>query len=198
MAGKPSLTIPPSPSNSSRVCVVSMGSLRRRGGSGEQVSLSCDLLHGFGEGAAQGAGVASGPDGPEGFDLDLPGPLLGDAELFGDLAQGAGLAPVEPVAHLDDPGLPLGQGPDGLDERQLPLAGLDAGVVVAGALVGEQLAHLGAFFAVDPGVDARDRLADLVQAPGLLGLDAEPLDDLFLGRIPAQLQAQGVLGAAKP
>src|SRR5829696_3739240 len=197
MAGKPSLTIPPSPSNSSRVCVVSMGSLRRRGGSGEQVSLSCDLLHGFGEGAAQGAGVASGPDGPEGFDLDLPGPFLGDAELFGDLAQGAGLAAVQPVAHLDDPGLPLGQRPHGLDERELPLAGLHPGVVVAGTLVGKQLAHLGAFFALDPGVDAAYGLPDLTQPPGLLGLDPEPLYYLFLGGLTAKLQAQRVLGAAQ-
>src|ERR687897_1037013 len=154
-------------------------------------------LYGFREGVAQGAGVAAGADSPEGFDLDLPGSLLGDTELLGDLPQGTGLSAVEPVAHLDDPGLPLGQRPHGFDERQLPLAGLHTGVVVAGTLVGEQLAHLGAFFALDPGVDGADGLADLAQPPGFLGLDPEPIYDLFLGRLTAQLQAQRVLGAAQ-
>src|SRR5918994_381231 len=154
-------------------------------------------LYGFREGVAQGAGVAAGADSPEGFDLDLPGSLLGDTELLGDLPQGTGLSAVEPVAHLDDPGLPLGQRSHGLDERQLPLTGLYPGVVVAGTLVGEQLAHLGAFFALDPGVDAADGLPDFAQPPGLLGLDPEPLYYLFLGRLTAQLQAQGVLGTAQ-
>src|SRR5215210_2212846 len=202
MAGKPSLTIPPNSSNSCCVCsglrsVVSMGSLRLWA-SGEQVSSPIgSVLHGLGEGAAQGAGVASGADGSEGFDLDLPGPLLGDAELFGDLAQGEGVTAVETVAHLDDPGLPLGERPHGLDERQLPLADLDARVVVAGALVGEQLAQLGAFVGIDPGVDAGDGLADLAKTPGLFRLHAEPLDEFLLGRVAAELDAQGVLGASQ-
>src|SRR5215204_1441819 len=163
MVGKPSLTVPPNSSNSSCArsalrSVVSMGSLRRCA-SGEQVSSPLDsVLHGLREGAAQGAGVASGADGPQSLDLDLPGPLLGNAELLRDFAQGEGLAAVEAVTHLDDPGLPLGQRPHGFDERQLPLAGLHPGVVVAGTLVGEQLAHLGTFFALDPGVDAADGL----------------------------------------
>src|SRR5215218_1629737 len=149
MVGKPSRTAPPKASNSCRVrsvlrSLVSMRSLRLLA-SGEHLSSRIgSVLHGLGEGAAQGAGVAAGADGSEGFDLDLPGPLLGDAELFGDLAQGEGVVAVEAMAHLDDPGLPLGQRPHGLHERQLPLADLDAGVVVAGALVWKQFAKLGA------------------------------------------------------
>src|SRR5215211_3156643 len=201
MVGKPSLTVPPNSSNSCRArsvlrSVVSMGSLRLWA-SGEQVSSPIgSVLHGLGEGAAQGAGVAAGADCPEGFDLDLPGPLLGDAELLGDLAQGEGVTAVEAVAHLDDPGLTLGQGPHGLDERPLPLADLDACVVVAGALVGEQLSEFGAFVGIDPGIDAGDGLIDLAQAPGLLRFHAEPVDELFLVRVPAELDAQAVLGAA--
>src|SRR5215208_7603075 len=92
-AGKPSLTVPPNSSNSSCArsalrSVVSIGSLRRCA-SGEQVSSPLDsVLHGFGEGAPQGAGVAAGADGSQSFDLDLPGPLLGDTKLLGDFAQG--------------------------------------------------------------------------------------------------------------
>src|SRR5215203_701791 len=77
MVGKPSLTVPPNSSNSSCArsalrSVVSMGSLRRCA-TGEQVSSPLDsVLHGFGEGAAQGAGVAAGADSPQSFDLDLP------------------------------------------------------------------------------------------------------------------------------
>src|SRR5829696_2846915 len=174
-----------------------MGSLRRCA-SGEQISSPSDsVLHGLREGAAQGAGVAAGADGPQCLYLDLPGPLLGDAKLLRDFAQGEGLAAVEAVAHLDDPGLPLGKRPHGLHERQLPLADLDARVVVAGALVGEQLAELGAFVGVDPGIDAGDGLADLAQTPGLLRLYAEPLDELLFGSIAAELDAQGVLGASQ-
>src|SRR5215212_6171326 len=201
MVGKPSLTVPPNSSNSCRArsvlrSVVSMGSLRLWA-SGEQVSSPIgSVLHGLGEGAAQGAGVAACADCPEGFDLDLPGPLLGDAKLLGDLAQGEGITPVEAVAHLDDPGLTLGQRPNGLDERKLPLADLDARIVVARVLVRKQLAELGALFGVDPGIDAGDRLTDLAQTPGFLRLYAKPLDQLFLGRIPAELDAQGVLGAS--
>src|SRR5215203_2027102 len=147
MAGKPSVTVPPNSSNSCCArpmlrSVVSMGSLLRCAPK-EQVSPFGAVLHGLRKGAAQGASVAARADGPESFDLDLPGPLLGDAELLRDLAQGAGIASVEAVAHLDDPGLALGQGPHGLDERPLPLADLDACVVVAGALVGEQLSEFG-------------------------------------------------------
>src|SRR5215218_8133091 len=174
-----------------------MGSLRRCA-SGEQVSSPLgSVLHGLGEGAAQGAGVAAGADGSQSLDLDLPGPLLGDTKLLRDFAQGEGLAAVEAVAHLDDPGLPLGQGPHGLDECPLPLADLDARVVVAGALVREQLAKLGAFVGVDLRIDAGDGLADLAQTPGLLRFYTEPLDELLLGRIAAELDAQGVLGASK-
>src|SRR5215210_978368 len=173
MVGKPSLTAPPNSSNSccARAAfrsVVSMGSLRLCA-SGDQVSSLFDsVLHGLREGAAQGAGVAAGADGSQSFDLDLPGPLLGDTKLLGDFAQGEGVAAVEAVAHLDDPGLPLGQRPHGLDERPLPLADLGACVVVARALIGEQLAHLRALFAMNPGVDAGNWLADLAEAPGLL------------------------------
>src|SRR5918995_2757615 len=155
-------------------------------------------LYGFGEGVAQGAGVAAGTDGSEGFDLDLPGPLLGDAELLGDLAQGEGIAAVEAVAHLDDPGLTLGQRPYGLDKRPLPLADLDACVVVAGALIREQLSEFGAFVGTDPGIDAGDGLIDIAQAPGFLRFHAEPLDELFLVRVPPELDAQGVFGTAHP
>src|SRR5215213_4543440 len=163
MVGKPSLTVPPNSSNSCRArsvlrSVVSMDSLRLCA-SGEQVSSPVgSVLHSLGEGAAQGTGVAAGADRPEGFDLDLPGPLLGDAELLGDLAQGEGIAAVEAVAHLDDPGLTLGQRPHGLDERPLPLADLDPCVVVAGALIGEQLAELGALVGIDPSIDAGNGL----------------------------------------
>src|SRR5215210_3033728 len=202
MVGKPSLTAPPNSSNSccARAAfrsVVSMGSLRLCA-SGDQVSSLFDsVLHGLREGAAQGAGVAAGADGSQGFDLDLPGPLLGDAKLLGDLAQGEGLAAVEAVAHLDDPGLPLGQGPHGLDERPLPLADLDARVVVAGALVREQLAKLGAFVGVDLRIDAGDGLADLTQTPGLFRFYAEPLDELLLGRVAAEFDAESVLGTSQ-
>src|SRR5918993_5019050 len=197
MLGKPSRTAPPNSSNNFPArsvlrSVVSMGSLRHCA-SGEHLSPFGPVLHGLGEGAAQGAGVATSADGPQGFDLDLPGPLLGDAKLLGDLAQGEGLAAVEAVAHLDDPGLPLGKRPHGLHERQLPLADLDAGVVVAGALVGEQLAELGAFVGVDLRVDAGDGLADLAHPPGLLRFYADPLDELLLGSVAAELDAQGVL-----
>src|SRR5215208_4435468 len=201
-AGKPSLTVPPNSSNSCCArsvlrSVVSMGSLRRCA-SGEQVSSPLgSVLHGLREGAAQGAGVAAGADGSQSLDLDLPGPLLGDAEFLGDLAKGEGLAAIEAVAHLDDPGLSLGKRPDGLDERQLPLAGLDARVVVAGALVWEQLAELGAFFSVDLRVDAGYGLADLAQAPGLFRLYAEALDDFLLGSVAAELDAESVLGASQ-
>src|SRR5919112_4978636 len=186
MVGKPSWTAPPKASNSCRVrsvlrSLVSICSLRLLASGEHLSSRRGSVLHRLGEGAAQGAGVAAGTDGPEGFDLDLPGPLLGDAELLGDFAQGEGLAAVEAVAHLDDPGLPLGQRPHGLDERQLPLADFDARVVVAGTLVREQLAKLGAFLGVDLRVDAGDGLADLAQAPGLLRFYTEPLDELLLG-----------------
>src|SRR5215204_6598445 len=174
-----------------------MGSLRRCA-SGEQVSSPLDsVLHGLREGAAQGAGVAAGADGPQSLDLDLPGPLLGDTKLLRDFAQGEGLAAIEAVTHLDDPGLPLGQSPHGLDERQLPLPDLDARVVVAGALVREQLAKLGAFLGVDLRVDAGDGLADLAQAPGLLRFYTEPLDELLLGSLAAELDAESVLGASQ-
>src|SRR5215217_1347259 len=174
-----------------------MGSLRRCA-SGEQISSPSDsVLHGLREGAAQGAGVAAGADGPQCLYLDLPGPLLGDTKLLRDFAQGEGLAAVEAVAHLDDPGLPLGQGPHGLDECPLPLADLDARVVVAGALVREQLAKLGAFVGVDLRIDAGDGLADLAQTPGLLRFYTEPLDELLLGRIAAEFDAQSVLGASQ-
>src|SRR5919112_744885 len=159
MVGKPSRTAPPRASNSCRVrsvlrSLVSMRSLRLLA-SGEHLSSRIgSVLHGLGEGAAQGAGVAAGADGSEGFDLDLPGPLLGDAELLGDLAQGEGIAAVEAVAHLDDPGLTLGQRPYGLDERPLPLADLDTCVILAGALIREQLSEFRAFVSVDPRVDA--------------------------------------------
>src|ERR671910_3534191 len=203
MVGKPSLTVPPNSSNSCRTrsvlrSVVSMGSLRRCA-SGEQVSSPLDaVLHGFREGAAQGAGVAAGADGPQSLDLDLPGPLLGDAKFLRDFAQGEGLVAVEAVAHLDDPGLPLGQGPHGLDERPLPLPDLDARVVVAGALVREQLAKLGAFLlGVDLRVDAGDGLADLAQAPGLLRFYTEPLDELLLGSVAAELDTESILGASQ-
>src|SRR5918997_6447125 len=99
MVGKPSSTAPPNSSNSCRTrsvlrTVDSMGSLHRCA-SGEHLSspIGC-VLHGLGEGAAQGAGVATGADGSQGFDLDLTRPLLGDAELLGDLAQGEGVAAV--------------------------------------------------------------------------------------------------------
>src|SRR5687768_15818182 len=159
MVGKPSLTVPPNSSKSRRArsglrSVVSMGSLRLYA-SGDQVSSPFDcVLHGLREGAAQGVGVTAGADGSQSFDLDLPGPLLGDTKLLGDFAQGEGLTAVEAVAHLDDPGLPLGQRPHGLDQRPLPLADLDARVVVAGTLVGQQLANLGAFVGVDLRIDA--------------------------------------------
>src|SRR5919112_115557 len=201
MAGKPSLTAPPNSSNSCRArsvlrSVVSMGSLPIVA-SGEHLSPFGSVLHGLREGAAQGAGVAAGADGPQSLDLDLPGPLLGDAKLLRDFAQGEGLAAVEAVAHLDDPGLPLGQRPHGLDERQLPLADFDARVVVAGTLVREQLAKLGAFLGVDLRVDAGDGLADLAQAPGLLRFYTEPLDELLLGSVAAELDAESVLGASQ-
>src|SRR5215217_6259151 len=201
MVGKPSLTVPPNSSNSFRVrsvlrSVVSMGSLRQCAAR-EQVSPLWSVLHGFGEGAAQGAGVAAGADGPQSLDLYLPGPLLGDAKLLRDFAQGEGLAAIEAVTHLDDPGLPLGQRPHGLDERQLPLPDLDARVVVAGALVREQLAKLGAFLGVDLRVDAGDGLADLAQAPGLLRFYTEPLDKLLLGSVAAELDTESILGASQ-
>src|SRR5918994_5140141 len=202
MVGKPTLTVPPNSSNSCRTrsvlrSVVSMGSLRRCA-SGEQVSSPLDsVLHGLREGAAQGAGVAAGTDGPQSLDLDLPGPLLGDAKLLRDFAQGESLVAVESVTHLDDSGLPLGQRPHGLEERQLPLADFDARVVVAGTLVREQLAKLGAFVGVELRVDARDGLADFAQAPGLLRFYAEPLDEFLLGSVAAELDAECVLGASQ-
>src|SRR5215203_385136 len=173
-----------------------MGSLRHCA-SGEQVSPFGPVLHGLREGAAQGAGVAAGADGSQSLDLDLPGPLLGDTKLLRDFAQGEGLAAVEAVAHLDDPGLPLGQGPHGLDECPLPLADLDARVVVAGALVKEQLAKLGAFVGVDLRIDAGDGLADLAQAPGLFRFYAEPLNEFLLGSVAAKLDAESILGASQ-
>ena len=87
--------------------------------------------------------------------------------------------------------------PHGLDERPLPLADLDSRVVVAGALVREQLAKLGAFVGVDLRIDAGDGLADLAQTPGLLRFYAEPLDDLLLGRVAAEFDAQSVLCASQ-
>jgi hypothetical protein len=47
-------------------------------------------------------------------------------------------------------------------------------------------------------VDARDRLADLAQTPGLLGPDPEPLGELFLGGVAPELDAQGVLRPPQP
>src|SRR5919112_443349 len=121
------------------------------------------------------------------------------------VASGEHLSPFGPVlhglreaaAHLDDPGLPLGQRPHGLDEHPLPLADLDARVIVARALVREQLAKLGAFFGVDLRVDARDGLADLAQTPGFLRFYAEPLDEFLLGRVAAEFDAESVLGASQ-
>ena len=57
-------------------------------------------LHGLRKGALKGARVAARTDGSQGFDLDLPRPLLGDSEDLGDLAQRAVRAAVEAVAHL--------------------------------------------------------------------------------------------------
>src|SRR4028119_361319 len=110
-----------------------MGSLLRS--VPQKVSPFGPFLHGLGEGAAEGAGVAAGTDGSQRLHLDLAGPLLAYAEGFGDLAQGAGLAAVVAVAHLDDLRLALGQGPDRLYERHLPLSDLDAGVILAAPLV---------------------------------------------------------------
>src|SRR3712207_3883906 len=152
---------------------------------------------GLGEGAAQGAGVASGADGAQGLHLDLAGPLLAYAGGLGDLAQGAGLAAVEAVAHLDDLRLALGQRLDRLDERHLPLADLDAGVVFAAPLVGEHLPHLRAVLRTHLRVDGGDRLADLAQTPGLLGLHVEPVGELLLRGVAAELEAQRVLRAAE-
>src|SRR4028118_1805027 len=104
-----------------------MGSLLRS--VPQKVSPFDPFLHGLGEGAAQGAGVAAGADGAQSLHLDLAGPLLAYAEGLRDPAPGAGLAAVEPVAHLDDLGLALGKGPYRLDERHLPLADLAAGGV---------------------------------------------------------------------
>jgi len=73
-----------------------------------------------------------------------------------------------------------------------------AAAVLAGALVGEQLAHLGALVGVKPGVDAGDGLPDLAQPPGLFWPDVEPLGELLLGGVAAELEAKGVLGPAQP
>src|SRR5918997_2918247 len=165
--------------------------------SSEKVSPFARGLHGLGERAAQGARVAAGADGPEGLDLDLPRPLLRDPQDLGDLAQGAMRAAVEAVAHLEDLRLALGQGPDGLDERLLPLPDLDADVVVCASLVRQEVFHFGAILVSEPGVDAGDRLCDLAEAPGLLGSLLEPPGELLFGGVAPELDAQRALGPAK-
>src|SRR5215211_145415 len=167
----------------------------------EKISPFAGDLHGFGERPAKSARVAARADGSQSFDLDLPRPLLRDPEHLGDLAEGAGLLAVETVAHPEDLGLALWQGTDGLDERLLPLADLDAGVVVAAPLVRQKVSHLGAVLVAGsayPGVDARDGLANLAEAPGILGPGSEPLGELFLGGVAPELDAQRVLGPALP
>ena len=58
--------------------------------------------------------------------------------------------PSRPWRISDHLGLALGQRPDGFDQGQLPLADLDAGVVVPAPLVWQQLRHLGAIFVGRP------------------------------------------------
>src|SRR5215212_226137 len=154
-------------------------------------------LDGFGERSLQCARVAAGADGPEGFDLDLPGALLRDTEYLRDLAQRADVLAIETMTHLEHSSLALGQRPDGLDECPFPLADLDARVVVVALLVGQEVAHLGAVLVARPAdarVDARYRLAYLAQAPGLLWPDAKPLGELLLGGVAPELDAESVLG----
>jgi hypothetical protein len=65
-------------------------------------------LHGLRKGAAKGARVAARTDGSQGFDLDLPCPLLRDPQDLRDFAERAGLFAVEPMAHLEHFSLALG------------------------------------------------------------------------------------------
>ena len=183
--GKPSRTAPPNSSNNCRArsvlrSVVSMGSLRHCA-SGEHLSPFGPVLHGLGEGAAQGAGVATGADGPQGFDLDLPG-LSWEMPSSSETSRRVRVSlPSRPwrISMI----LASRSGRDSRPRRApAPTGRPRSRVVVAGALVREQLAKLGAFVGVDLRIDAGDGLADLAQAPGLLRFYAEPLDDLLSSR----------------
>src|SRR5918997_5712223 len=155
-----------------------------------------DKLSPLGSGGAEGA-AAELADGEHalGLALDLADALAGDTELVGELGEGGHALVAEAVAPVQSEPVAFREPFDGLlQARGLDLAYHLAGGV-RGALVGDELPHLGAVGLRTCGlVEAGGVPQRALQVAHLIYGPLQLLRDLLVGRLPLELHRELVKG----